>query len=1115
MRRFLMISRRAVLLLVVAAAAMLESDVEGAGTYTFIDPTTPGTYNWSNTANWVGGSAPSSGPTGSGVVLTFGNNNGNSAAFTANNDLGTVSLAGLVLGNNGGAAMTISGSTLNFSSTATISMQTASAVTISAAVTDIVSSMSMNNTLATAASLTFSGQYNFVGSAATSTISIVTAGGANNVSFFGDMLLSGSVGQVRGISNSGGLVTIGASSANSVQIASGVGNALTFSLSGTNNFVLNSVLRDGVTSGGVLSFVTGSLFAGSLTINSAAANTGTVTLQGTSAAVFVLNAANTFSTSPTVGVSTNLVVNANQSFQTLSITGTTGVTSSVSSGVISIAAQQLYIGGGTSFTGTSAPINVNVTGNTYVSGSNRTFSSAIAGSTLILGANSSSLIQDLDTTARTLTIAGFTTTINGVLSDLGSSSGTLSFAYNGGGLGGTLNFNTAGLYTGGTTLTNSGIYNINVANAFGSDSTLTVNGTMVLAAGANQTLSAMSISGSSATISLGGNTLTVDGSAGFTMTISTAGGTQRNATFGNGIFALTNGAKLNTGTTSQLVDSVTLSGAVFKLDNSGTAVSNRLLSTASFNLVNGTMQWVANGGTAVTDAFGTLNVAAGTNTISFTGAAGSAATSVTMATLSRTMGSILTVGVDANGAVGAGTGAQGRNLFITALNATPGFLNGAVIIQSPTTVDLATYSATAGVTAATYQTVTSSFAPTGNGVWVNNGITSAVSGTQTLSGLKLVAGTMSGTSSTATLSFGSNTPILNGAVGGIVATGGNSTIGSAIAWTGANDMVLYVNSGSNLSISALVDSAGQTSFAGELVKSGGGTLLMTALGNSYSGGMVINSGTVSILASNGYFGNVPASGANVTFNGTGALIMRSTSSLSVDSTRTFSLNNGVTATIGVTDPSSTGVTMTINGLVTGNGVINKVGAGVLDLDDGNNNYIGGTIINSGTVGIRSGGSLGDNSNTTTFAANSAIMFTQDTPSVLSAQRTFYIANNVTAILDDNGHVASIGSLITGASGGALVINGAGTVYLNNGGNAYSGGTTVNAGALSVSLDGALAQRAARFRSAAEPCRSTARRFRAIARSSPRPARAARSTLPPSLATPEPPSSPARWRSVGR
>jgi fibronectin-binding autotransporter adhesin len=218
--------------------------------------------------------------------------------------------------------------------------------------------------------------------------------------------------------------------------------------------------------------------------------------------------------------------------------------------------------------------------------------------------------------------------------------------------------------------------------------------------------------------------------------------------------------------------------------------------------------------------------------------------------------------------------------------------------------------------------------------------------------------------------------------------------------------------------------------SGSLNKTGTGTLNLVA-SNTFAGTTVISGGTLGIT-SNAALGNA---NNGVTFDG-GTL--QFLAGIDVTSARTITLNAG--------GGTFNGFSSSISGPIGGSGGLTKIGTGTLTLS-GTNTYTGGTFLNAGALAISADGNLGDaagrvtfNGGTLRFAASTTLANTR--PMTLNAD----------GVIDTNGFDAGIAGVIGGLGG--LVKNGTGTLFLAAG-NTYVGGTTINAGAISVSASTAL------------------------------------------------------------
>lgn len=130
---------------------------------------------------------------------------------------------------------------------------------------------------------------------------------------------------------------------------------------------------------------------------------------------------------------------------------------------------------------------------------------------------------------------------------------------------------------------------------------------------------------------------------------------------------------------------------------------------------------------------------------------------------------------------------------------------------------------------------------------------------------------------------------------------------------------------------------------GTLNKLDAGTLSLAGA-NSYTGGTVVNAGTVQVNS------------ANSLGSQTGALTLNGAT---IQATATFSSTRNVvlgsTGSLISVDPS---VTYTLGGAITGSGTLNKVGGGTLSLGGTTNSYSGGTVIAAGVLAINRDSFLG-------------------------------------------------------------------------------------------------------------------------------------------------------------
>ncbi|MEI9995617.1 MAG: autotransporter-associated beta strand repeat-containing protein [Rhizomicrobium sp.] len=282
------------------------------------------------------------------------------------------------------------------------------------------------------------------------------------------------------------------------------------------------------------------------------------------------------------------------------------------------------------------------------------------------------------------------------------------------------------------------------------------------------------------------------------------------------------------------------------------------------------------------------------------------------------------------------------------------------------------------------------------------------SGVLTLGGVNTYAG---GTNlSNGTITLAAPTALGTGAI--------TITNDAVLAFNGAADftnaMVLGAGGGTVVVSPNTVDRwSGAITGAGLLTKVDAGTLVIDGV-DSATGGTTIAAGTLQI----GFGGTSGSIAGDILDNGI----------LSFD--RSDNIDFG--------------------GVVSGNGVVEQGGGGVLTLS-GTNIYSGGTNIDAGTVSISSDANLG-NGGTVAMAAGTTLRITASGTythnATLDGDPTFSIASGTTSVWS--------GEIDDGATPGTLEIAGGGTFNPTNTANSYSGGTVVKGGStLLIDADGAL------------------------------------------------------------
>ena len=230
-----------------------------------------------------------------------------------------------------------------------------------------------------------------------------------------------------------------------------------------------------------------------------------------------------------------------------------------------------------------------------------------------------------------------------------------------------------------------------------------------------------------------------------------------------------------------------------------------------------------------------------------------------------------------------------------------------------------------------------------------------------------------------------------------------------------------------------------------VVKNGNGLVAMNT-SNSFTGGTIVNAGTLAINSATS-LGN--ASGALTLNNGT----LQTTADITT--TRNITLGNA-NSTI-LVDPSTT---YTVNGVVSGTGALNKTGTGTLTLGTATNTFSGGLLINAGTVSVDSNVRLGGVSGTAgALTLNGGTLRYTNIAAVTNTHPITVAAGGAT--LDILGTATTLqGSRVISGAGtllgsGALTINGDGAVdaaggsgaLVLTGANTYNGAITLQNGAI--------------------------------------------------------------------
>ena len=221
--------------------------------------------------------------------------------------------------------------------------------------------------------------------------------------------------------------------------------------------------------------------------------------------------------------------------------------------------------------------------------------------------------------------------------------------------------------------------------------------------------------------------------------------------------------------------------------------------------------------------------------------------------------------------------------------------------------------------------------------------------------------------------------------------------------------------------------------AGSLTKSGTGTLILS-VASEYTGGTILQMGAISI-------------GHNTAL-GTGTLSMSNGTTLGFSASGLIAGNHII---LNGSSAFNTGVNnATLSGNITGFGMLTKIGDGTLTLTGSNNNYLGNTTVNAGTLRAGANGAFANNRNYTVNGGTLDLNNFNLTMYELSGMGGEVALGSATLTVSQAGSTVYNG-VISGT--GSLVKSGAGTLTLT-GDNLYTGTTTVSGGVLQAGANNA-------------------------------------------------------------
>jgi autotransporter-associated beta strand protein len=573
--------------------------------------------------------------------------------------------------------------------------------------------------------------------------------------------------------------------------------------------------------------------------------------------------------------------------------------------------------------------------------------------------------------------------------------------------------------------------------------------------GANNTVTLNSLAQANATTAVGATiTGAVAGTGNVTLSGGLAAGLVANTltlngtstTGWSGATTIGVGQTLSLGGLSQALVStsgITLAGGGLTLVNTttaGEAALNRVNNAAGITSRGGAITFTNTASASVNyaETLGALTLESGLLTVTNTAANTSPSTqTLTFSGLTRS-GATNTSMVNFTG-TGLGSNAQSRMIFSAGV---------AVGDIGPWAIyggnSFAAYDATNGVLGST----TTALAVASNSATTNfnsnaGNITVTASTNPSYKTLQINSGTARVVTAT------SNTVSL----GGVVSSGQNHSLtgGNLQALTAGSPLYVYVGA-NQLSIGSVIQNVGGGATASTLVFGGAGTLILSGT-NTYTGGTVINGGSLQVAS-------VPASGSSaigtggVTVNGSGTIQMNQATSQAF--ARDITLANGAIMTLNPTSNTAS-INQTFSGNITGTGGVAVTSANATNaiVLSGTNTFTGPIQITSGTLTAPTAASLGNSQNPVNLANTAGVTLnlsgsglTYTVGSISGAGTTggtITLGNNFLTFGGNNESTTYAGTM-TGT--GSIVKVGTGTTTLT-GTNTYTGAPSLMGGLVSI------------------------------------------------------------------
>lgn len=287
------------------------------------------------------------------------------------------------------------------------------------------------------------------------------------------------------------------------------------------------------------------------------------------------------------------------------------------------------------------------------------------------------------------------------------------------------------------------------------------------------------------------------------------------------------------------------------------------------------------------------------------------------------------------------------------------------------------------------------------------------------------------------------TLVLNGAntySGGTQLDGGKIIVGSN---TALGSGTLTANAGTQLDSNAAVTLGNAATLNGNLTVVGSNALTLNGVIGGTGGLIKTGAANLTLGGNNAFLGPVALNAGGLILASNSALgsgTLNAAGGTTLDAATAVSVNNAVNlaGNLGIGGTAD----LTLAGTINGAGSLSKTGAANLTLS-GNNNFLGGINLSAGTLTAGSNSALGLGN--LTVAGASAL----DSTSALSLGNNIVLNANLSNTGNNN---LTLAGVVSGAGG--LIKDGASNLTLN-GVNTFTGGTTLNAGTLTLGTAAAL------------------------------------------------------------